>query len=178
MRPWRGLSFWVSLLMAGWVFSVAVASLGLKPVARDFPLGVALVTLALLLTILAGEFSPRIQALFEVNWEGTDVEDGAEPEATGRAPAGRGVALGDVPWRLVGTVFGSLVAFGLGVLVAGFTVATPLFVLLFLRLYGGASWLGSAALAAGTTASMIGLTQVLRIELYPGILNGAQVPPF
>ena len=55
----------------------------------------------------------------------------------------------------------------------GFVVATPLYILLFLRLYGGAGWIGSAALAVGMTFAMVGISWLLRADLYPGILSGA-----
>ncbi|HEX3244672.1 MAG TPA: hypothetical protein VHX16_04640, partial [Chloroflexota bacterium] len=60
----------------------------------------------------------------------------------------------------------------------GFLVAIPLYVMLFLRLFGGAGWIGSALLAAGTTASLWALATLARLDMYSGVLFGANVPPF
>lgn len=178
---WRRVSTWVTVLLAGVVLAFVLGSLALQGPARSFPLGTSLATLAGLLLILAGEFSPRVRRLFEIQLEVEEIQTGTGSD--GLLPANQPVLeeevlLGDVPWRLVAMVFGSTLLYSLGVLLAGFTVATPLFVLLFLRLYGGAGWLGAAALAAGTTGAIVALSQVLRADLYAGVLWGAPLPPF
>jgi hypothetical protein len=202
MKPWKTISFWVSVLLAVIVAGFVVGSMGLRGEARPFPLGAATLTLVALLLVLAAEFLPRVGRLFEVELEGAELEQniGAEPAsgeplyteenqedrredqpapaASYAGPAPEQVGLRDIPWRAVGVVFGSLTLFTIGVLLVGFAIATPLFVLLFLRLYGGATWVGSAALAGAITAAILGLSLLLRADLYPGVLLGANIPPF
>ncbi|MFN0074444.1 MAG: hypothetical protein ACKVVP_23425, partial [Chloroflexota bacterium] len=110
-----------------------------------------------------------------VSWEGAAVEEGMEEGASGGP---RKVLVSEIPWRIVGIVFGSLLLAALGVLALGFLFAIPIYVLLFLRLFGGAAWVGSALLAIGTTASLYALATLARLDLYKGVLFGAIMPPF
>jgi hypothetical protein len=174
-RPYQTISFYTTIVLFAFVLTLVIASFSLKADARVWPLTIGIPMLVLLAICLIGEFSPRIESMFEVSWEGAAVEEGME-EGEGGGP--RKVLVSDIPWRIVGIVFGSLVLAAVGVLMLGFLVAIPLYVLLFLRLFGGAGWLGSALLAAGTTASLWGLATLVRLDLYRGVAFGAGVPPF
>jgi hypothetical protein len=174
-RPFQTISFYMTILLFAFVLLLVVSSFGLKADARVWPQIVGIPVLILLALSLVGEFSPKIESMFEVSWEGAAVEEGME-ESQGGGP--RKVLVSEIPWRIVGIVFGSLLLAALGVLFFGFLVAVPLYVLLFLRLFGGASWLGSALLAAGTTASLWGLATLVRLDMYKGVVFGAMVPPF
>lgn len=167
MRAIRTVSFWTTLLLALFVILMLLASARLPETARGFPIGVAVLTLVLLLLSLAAEFRRGLGSLVELELDigGSDAASGA-------------VLLEDVPWKLVGLVFGSLLVYGLAVLLVGFTVASPFYVLLFLRLYGGAGWSGAAVLAVGTTVGVFALSRALRSELYGGLLLGTDIPPF
>ena len=174
-RPFQAVSFYVTIVLFAFVLTLVIASFGLRAEARVWPLSVGIPVLVLLALSLIGEFSQKVESMFEVSWEGAAVEEGMEESERGGP---RKVLLSDIPWRLVGIVFGSLVLAAIGVLMLGFLVAIPLYVLLFLRLFGGAGWLGSVLLAAGTTASLWALATLVRLDLYRGVVFGAGVPPF
>jgi hypothetical protein len=174
-QPLKTLSFYMTLILFAFVLLLVVASFGLKADARVWPLVVGVPVLVLLLISLIGEFSPKVESLFEVSWEGAAVEEGMEE---GQSGGPRKVLVSEIPWRIVGIVFGSLLLAAVGVLAVGFLVAIPLYVLLFLRLFGGAGWIGAALLAIGTTASLWALAALVRLDMYSGVLFGASVPPF
>jgi hypothetical protein len=173
--PFQRISFYMTIVLFAFVLTLVISSLSLKADARVWPLTVGIPVLILLAVSLIGEFSSKVESMFEVTWEGAAVEEGMEEDRTGGP---RKVLISDIPWRLVGLVFGSLLLAAVGVLIVGFLVAIPLYVLLFLKLFGGAGWLGSALLAAGTTASLWGLAALVRLDLYRGVMFGAGVPPF
>lgn len=174
-EPFKRLSFYMTLILFAFVLLLVVASFGLKADARLWPLIVGIPVLILLAVSLVGEFSPKVESMFEVSWEGAAVEEGMEED---RAGGPRKVLVSEIPWRIVGIVFGSLLLAAIGTLFLGFLVAIPLYVMLFLRLFGGAGWIGSALLAAGTTASLWALATLARLDMYSGVLFGANVPPF
>jgi hypothetical protein len=174
-RPYQLISFYVTIVLFAFVLTLVIASFSLKADARVWPLTIGIPVLVLLAISLIGEFSSKVESMFEVSWEGAAVEEGMEEGKTGGP---KKVLVSDIPWRLVGIVFGSLLLAAVGVLMLGFLVAIPLYVLLFLRLFGGAGWIGSALLAAGTTASLWALATLVRLDLYQGVIFGAGVPPF
>ena len=174
-RPYQTISFYMTIVLFAFVLTLVIASFGLKADARVWPLTIGIPVLILLVISLIGEFSSKVESMFEVSWEGAAVEEGMEE---GEEGGPRKVLVSDIPWRLVGIVFGSLLLAAIGVLALGFLVAIPLYVLLFLRLFGGAGWIGSALLAIGTTASLWGLATLVRLDLYKGVIFGAGVPPF
>jgi hypothetical protein len=169
------MSFYMTIVLFAFVLTLVIASFSLRAEARVWPLVVGIPVLVLLALSLIGEFSSKVESMFEVTWEGAAVEEGMEE---GQAGGPRKLLVSEVPWRIVGIVFGSLLLAAIGVLTLGFLVAIPLYVLLFLKLFGGAGWLGSALLAAGTTASLWGLATLVRLDLYRGVAFGAGVPPF
>jgi hypothetical protein len=172
------LSLWVTILLIVAMLAAIGGAVGFRAEARAFPLGVAVITLLVLAIVLIGEFVPRVAALFEMSLEDVAGAEAREAEAMDEERPPERVMLRDVPWSTIGLVFGSLVVFTVSVLLVGFTISAPIYVLLFLRLYGGANWFGAAALAAGVTAVMIGLSALMRVDLYPGLLMGAPLPPF
>jgi hypothetical protein len=174
-RPFQTLSFYITIVLFAFVLTLVIGSFSLRAEARVWPLAVGIPVLVLLAVLLIGEFSSRIESMFDVSWEGAAVEEGMEE---GQSGGPRKMLVADVPWRIVGIVFGSLLLAAIGVLMLGFLVAIPLYVLLFLRLFGGAGWIGSALLAAGTTASLWALATLVRLDLYKGVAFGAGVPPF
>jgi hypothetical protein len=178
------LSFWVTLGLIVAMVGAIWGAAGFRAEARVFPLAIASITLAVLAIALLGEFFPRIAGLFEITLEDVAGSEARGAEDIDAEQHPERVLLRDVPWRTVGLVFGSLLVFALSVLLIGFTIAAPIYVLLFLRLYGGASWTGSFLLAAGVTGVMLGLSALMKIDLYPGVLtipgfrDGAPLPPF
>ncbi|HEY0584450.1 MAG TPA: hypothetical protein VGE94_19865 [Chloroflexota bacterium] len=184
MRVHQRLSFWITLLLILGMVAAIWGAAGFRAEARAFPVGVATLTLVVLVIVLLGEFFPKVAGLFEISLE--DVagsEARAAEDMDDERPAER-VLVRDVPWAIIGLVFGSLIVFAVCVLLIGFTIAAPIYVLLFLRLYGGAGWGGSAFLAAAVTGIMIGLSTLMRVDLFPGVLSipglhdGAPLPPF
>jgi hypothetical protein len=178
VKPWHTVSFWVSTLLAVCVALVIVASFGLRPQARAFPLIVAVPTLAVLGLVIAGEFAPRLWEQLDLSVVGATSDEAGEMEAIEQESEQQEYALRDIPWRVVGLVLGSLVLFGVAVLLVGFEFACPLYLLLFTRAYSGAGWSGSVLTAAGITVSVIGLGWLFQVDLYPGVLRGANLPPF
>lgn len=178
MRAFHRLSFYVTLLLMLGVIGAIWGASGFRAEARAVPVGVAVITLVVLLLILIGEFSPRFAAIFEISLESVAGAEGREAEELDPESQPDEVLLRDIPWRIAAIVFGSLIAFAVTILFFGFAVAIPLYVLLFLRLYGGAGWIRSIALAFGMTAVMILLSNVLRADLFRGLAFGAGMPPF
>ena len=178
MMALRRLSLWVTTLLIVAMLAAIWGATGLRAEARAFPIGVAVITLVVLLIVLIGEFVPRIAALFEMSLEDVAGAEARAAEAMDDERPPERVLLSDVPWWTIGLIFGSLVVFTVSVLLVGFTVSAPIYVLLFLRLYGGANWFGAAVLALGVTAVMLGLSGLMRVDLYPGVLRGAPLPPF
>jgi hypothetical protein len=174
-KAWETLSFYVTAFLFAFVLLLVVASFSLKPDARVWPLIVGIPVLIMLAISLAGEFSPKLESAFEVTWEGAAVEEGMEE---GEQGGPRKVLVRDIPWKIVVLVFGSLFALGGAIILFGFLVATPIYVMLFLRVYGGASWKGAIALGLGTVASFYGLAYLVRLDMYPGMVFGAALPPF
>jgi hypothetical protein len=172
------LSFWVTALLILAMVGFIWGAFAFRADARIFPLAIAILTLVLLAITLLGEFFPRITAIFEFSLEGVAGSEAKEAEEFDEDAPPADVMVSDVPWKIVSLVFGTLVLYALGILFLGFAVATPIYLLLFLRLYGGASWIGSGLLAVGMTAAMVFLSSELHSELYPGMLFGAGLPPF
>jgi hypothetical protein len=70
------------------------------------------------------------------------------------------------------TVWGYFLALIAGVLLFGFQLAVPVFLLAFLRFYAGAKWTTAVGLTA--TASLViyfAFEKVLRMPLHPGLLS-------
>ncbi|MFN0073095.1 MAG: hypothetical protein ACKVVP_16545, partial [Chloroflexota bacterium] len=130
-KPFQTISFYATLVLFAFVLLLVVASFSLKADARVWPLTIGIPVLVLLVISLIGEFSPKVESMFEVSWEGAAVEEGMEEGASGGP---RKVLVSEIPWRIVGIVFGSLLLAALGVLALGFLFAIPIYVLLFLRL--------------------------------------------
>ncbi len=66
-----------------------------------------------------------------------------------------------------------IVAYLAGVLAAGFLLATPLYIFLYVKLHGGLSARAGALAAIGTTLGIWIVFQLLfRYPLYPGLLFG------
>ena len=122
-KPWQTVSFFVSLVLFAFILLLVVASFSLKPDARVWPLSVGIPMLVMLALSIVGEFSRKVESMFEVTWEGAAVEEGMEGDEGGRA---RKVLMSEIPWKIVGIVFGSILMAALGVLFAGFLVATPI----------------------------------------------------
>ncbi|MGH8669029.1 MAG: tripartite tricarboxylate transporter TctB family protein [Burkholderiales bacterium] len=74
--------------------------------------------------------------------------------------------------RVASSVFWVL-AYLAGVALAGFLLATPAYILLYMKLHGGRSALAGALAAAGTTAGIWLIFELaFRYPLYPGLLIG------
>jgi hypothetical protein len=177
---WTSLSLWASLLLMLIAALFFLGALGLGQAARTFPLMVSSFTLLALLLVLIGELFPRVEHMFEINWTGGAVAE--EQEQLGaevlNTPGAAAVHLQDVPWRMVFTVFGSLLFLALGIFLAGFFVAVPVFILVFQFLYGDANWKGTVGLAIGSTVVIYALSTLIHTPLFGGVLFGAPVPPF
>lgn len=80
---------------------------------------------------------------------------------------------GEASWRRVASSSLWLLAYLAGVALAGFLLATPLYIFLYVKLHGGRSALAGAVTALGTTLGVWIVFQLLfRYPLYPGLLFG------
>lgn len=81
------------------------------------------------------------------------------------------------PWSKAAPVIAWLGAFCVLVLFIGFQLAIPLYMVLFLRRYGGASW-PRCALAAFSVWALVFVTLdlLLKRSLFEGVLFGAILP--
>jgi hypothetical protein len=74
--------------------------------------------------------------------------------------------------RVAGSIFWVL-AYLAAVALAGFLAATPLYILLYMRLHGRRAWLAAAGTAIGTTLGVwLTFELAFRYPLYPGLLFG------
>jgi hypothetical protein len=91
-------------------------------------------------------------------------DDAIEWKAQGEREAGSGRIASSVFW---------LLAYLAGVVLAGFLLATPAYIFLYMKLHGARSALAGATAASGTTLG-VWLTFQLRFRypLYPGLLFG------
>ena len=80
---------------------------------------------------------------------------------------------GEASWRRVASSSLWLLAYLAGIALAGFLLATPLYIFLYMKLHGGRSALAGAVTALGTTLGVWIVFQLLfRYPLYPGLLLG------
>jgi hypothetical protein len=80
---------------------------------------------------------------------------------------------GEASPRRVASSVAWLLAYLVGVALVGFLVATPLYILLYVKLHGGHAARTGALAAAGTTLGVWVVFQLLfRYPLYPGLLFG------
>ena len=81
------------------------------------------------------------------------------------------------PWSKAAPVIAWLGAFCVLVLLIGFQLAIPLYMVLFLRRYGGASWPRCLLAAAAVWALVfVSLDLLLKRSLFEGVLFGAILP--
>ncbi len=74
--------------------------------------------------------------------------------------------------RIAASIFWVLAYLG-GVALVGFLLATPAYILLYMKLHGGRSALAAALAAIGTTVAVwLTFELAFRYQLYPGLLFG------
>ena len=91
-------------------------------------------------------------------------ENAIEWKAEGDREAGR---------RRIASALGWLLAYLAGVVLIGFLAATPVYILLYMKLHGRRSWLAAAAAASATTLGVWLIFELaFRYPLFPGLLFG------
>lgn len=132
---------------------------------RLVPVIVGSISLILSVIILVGEFIPKFQQLFEVDLFTRETIISRQ-KSPGRWGEKKGLLI---------AVFWVLLFAGL-LLLAGFNIAVPICVLLYIRLFGQQSWMLSLAVTAMVWVFIYVLFQVLMdYALFEGILFGGIV---
>jgi hypothetical protein len=167
----RSWSFWFTAMIATAVLVVIVVSLGYDEKARLVPMLVAVPTLVLAVLVLFVGDRPGPSAALDADSVNLAEIAGLSEDAPGPPPpeGPRGSALSIILW---------IVLLCLLVLLVGFMVATPVFILFFMRLQARASWRASAAVAVIMFAVVYGGFDVLmKGDMFEGILFGSDLPP-
>lgn len=135
---------WAAMLYA------VVTAFDFHPAARTLPHIVGIPTLLVATLVLAREVAA---------WR----------RRKGDGPV-EGTAAPDVRTEL--QAFGWFLGYTAGVLLVGFAIASPVFLVLFLKLYGKESWVTTILVTAVVTGTLVGLfAGVLNVGIYDGYLT-------
>ena len=151
------LTLFVEAFLLTIALSITLGSLQYAGNQRIVALVIGAPTIGLLALLMIAEATPRLARATRAF--GTDAD--AAPDEQSGAPSAGGMNAGT--WRRVGTVYAWLLFYFAAMFVAGYYVATPLFMLLFFIRESGLS----ASRAAGVTA----LTSVVFYLLFETLLN-------
>jgi hypothetical protein len=131
------------------------------PKAAEVPTLVAWVTIVLALVDAAARTETSLGRVLR---RMVNAEHVIEWQAEGEREAGSRRAAWSILWVL---------AYLAAVALAGFLAATPVYILLYMRLHGARSWLAAAATAIGTVLAVwLVFELAFRYPLYPGLLFG------
>jgi hypothetical protein len=163
----------LGIILVGITGFFAISAFSYHGMARFVPLVLSVPTLCLVVLVLLGERFPAIMSVFEVSLEDVlargegDVESAAEPAE----PKGN-------EFGLVVLMFAWFSAFAVVLFFAGFYIASALFALFFTRFQGKIGWFGSILMAVlGVGFFYFVFQETLNVDLFEGLLFGAQVPP-
>jgi len=163
MKKKEGLIF--TLFLTCGVTTALVSSFSYSLKTRLVPVLVGSVSLALSLTILAGEIFPKFRRLFEIDLFARQALGNGDKSA-GRWAEKKGLTIA-VLWVL---------SFAALLFLFGFNIAIPICVLVYVRFFGRQSWPLSLAVTAMIWLFIYGLFQVLMdYQLFEGILFGGIV---
>ncbi len=171
MKIYRKGSFWFTLLLLIIALVVVSISFSYSERARLIPLAVGIVVSILAILVLIGERYPRLIRGFDVSL--TDFTKGdLEVERRMKAVSKRGVGTS------VRTICAWIAGFFLLIYLVGFLIAIPVFVLLFLKIYGHIRWLNTLVVTIVTWGIIYAMFKlVMKVDLFKGILFGEITPP-
>jgi len=164
-------SFWMTLLLTGFVLLFCALSLSYGAKERLIPLIIGFGCLVFCTLLLLGQKFPKLVRSFDVS-----VHDLMRDRSTKKNTAS---AVAD-PEVAKKTVVISLWALGYLILIflVGFHIANPIFLVLFLKMSGKISWPKTIILTAITWGFIYGLFEImLKQEIFRGILFDAYLPP-
>jgi len=169
------LTLFVEAFLMTIALSITLGSLQYAGNQRIAALVIGAPTIALLALLMIAEATPRLSRATRAF--GADA-DAAPGEGEGAASAGA--------WRRVGTVYAWLLFYFAAMFVAGYYVATPLFMALFFVRESGLSLSRAAGVTLLTSAAFYLLFEMLlNIPLWtgalplivPDLLGGGRIPP-
>lgn len=171
------LTLFVEAFLMTTALSITLGSLQYAGNQRIAALVIGVPTIALLALLMIAEATPRLSRVTRAFGADADAAPGEETQ-TGQANAGA--------WRRVGTVYAWLLFYFAAMFVAGYYVATPLFMALFFVRESGLSLSRAAGVTLLTSAAFYLLFEMLlNIPLWtgalplivPDLLGGGRIPP-
>ena len=158
-----------ALLFFSWSFSYGGMA-GFVPLVLAFP------TMVLAVLCLAGERYPAIMSAFEVSLEDVLSTATGTEDAAGAPAEEEGPKAGE--FGLIVRMFVWFTVFGVLVFISGFYVSTLLFAIFFTRYQGRIGWPGTIFITALALAFFYFIfEETLAVDLFPGVIFGAFVPP-
>jgi hypothetical protein len=158
----------LTLLLLGFALYFVVTALGYGRNSRIFPMAIGIPTLILMALALAAVWKPGLL-------RGAEVNLGA-PSSVALAVSEEAEE-GSVPAMRVVRMLGWLVFALASIALVGFSVAVPIYVLLFGRLEGRAGWRASVLAALVSWAFIVGYFDLfMKFKMFRGVLFGDQLP--
>jgi hypothetical protein len=156
------------LLLLGFALYFVVTALGYGRNSRIFPMAIGIPTVILLALAFIGVWKPGLLRGAEVDFGAPSGGALSEPEEAeeGDVPAMRVV-------RMLGWLFFALASIAL----VGFSVAVPIYILLFGRIEGRARWRACTLTALVSWAFIVGYFDLfMKFKMFRGVLFGDQLP--
>lgn len=158
----------LAILLLGFALYFVVAALDYGKNSRLFPVAIGVPTAILTALTLAALWRPGLLRRAEVNFGAPAAEALSAGPDEGWEPTSATRVL-----RILGWLFLALVGVGL----VGFSVAVPIYILLFSRLEGRASWRASLLTALITGAFIVGYFDLfMQFKMFRGVLFGDILP--
>lgn len=164
----EGRTIFMVLLVALALYFV-IAALGYGRNSRIFPLAIGIPTAVLTALALAGVWKPALLL-------GADVQFAGSSSGTPDSPPEESEEAGDPPLAVLRIVGWLLLAMA-GIAIFGFSVTVPIYVLLFGRLEGRASWVLCILSAVASWAFIVGYFDLfMKFRMFRGVLFGDNLP--
>ena len=165
-------SFFVTLVLLVFLLIFLGLALSYGPKEKLIPLGVLVPCIVLAIILLLGEKYPNLIKLF-------DLKASMLAQTHFKKPPDAENATNPIGWdnKILSICIWSS-GFFLLVFLCGFLIAIPIYLLLFLKLYGNIKWIKAATVALITWGAVYIFFEILLgEELFRGILFRAYVPP-
>ncbi len=156
-------------VLLGFALYFPVAAFGYGPRSRLFPMAIGIPTAILTALALAGVWKPALLL-------GADVQFAGSSSGTPDFPPEESAEAGDSPLGVL-RMLGWLLLAAAGIAVFGFSVTVPIYVLLFGRLEGRASWVLCILIAVASWAFIVGYFDLfMKFRMFRGVLFGDNLP--
>ena len=151
---------------------VIVSVFGYKKDSRLVPLVVAVPTTIICIIVIAGEFSPKLSQIFELDL-GRVTEERQKYRFQGPQEH-----QDRIPWSKIFKLWFWIIGYFVVMLLFGFAVATPLFLLLFLKLYCEArTWVAIVFSLVLFTSIWVMFHLGANIDFFEGVIFKGVLPP-